>query len=158
MENTESVEAANKLLYMRSYGIMLDSFIQNKLRFLVVKHGLHYAFQQMDYGGGFVSSEHSYFNDNGCFTICSLEQRGELDFYYAKSFTNNRKILHDKLVDVYSVEKSIWDKYGKIGIIPNVFFWCNHKKIIEVLAEVISHQICSTGTFFGVEINKVSNK
>ena len=111
---------------------MLDYFIQNKLLFLVEKCGLHYAFQQMDYGGGFVSSEHSYFNDSGCFTICSLEQRGELDFYDAESFSDNRKILHEKLIDVYSVEQSIRDKYGKIGIIPNVFFWCNHQKIIEV--------------------------
>lgn len=137
---------------------MLDSFIYDTFSFLVEKHNLQYAYQQIDYGRGFVSSEHSYYNDSGCFTISSMEQRGELDFYYAKAFSTERELLHDRSVNVFVTEESVWNEYGKIGIFPNIFFWWNKKRILGVLAKIICRQISNTGVFFDIKVTHDSDK
>ncbi len=79
-----------------------------------------------------------------------MESRGELSFYYSKEFSTNRNSLYEVPLNIYDVEKEIWDKRGKIGFIPNLFFWWNNKKILTTVAQIVKLQIEKSGSFFGV--------
>ena len=130
---------------------MEDIDIYNTYKFLVDDYSFEYAQQQFDLGG-WICSAHSFFNESGCFTIHYMESRAELDFYYSKQFSTNRRALYEKPIPIYSIEKGIWDKYGKLWFIPNVFFWCSHKRILKASAEVVKTQIQKNNSFFDIMI------
>ena len=114
--------------------------VEKLFNFLVEDYKLtykHYVFENC-YNLGYTVYTHSFFNRSGCFTIYSLPQRGELDFYYAK------------LLDICSIEKEIWDKHTKFGFIKNPFFWRNEEKVLTVLAEVLKAHINKHSEFFGI--------
>lgn len=123
--------------------------------FLIERYGLTYRYQEFknSYGSLWLVKTYSFFNDSGCFTIYSLPQRGELDFYYAPQFSTVREELCEKMVDICSIEKEIWDKHTKIGIINKPFFWWNCDKILRTLAEVLKAHIAVHGEFFGIKVN-----
>ena len=127
--------------------------VYKTLSFLVDKYKLKYTYQEFSIGGNWIADEHSFYNDSGCFTVHVLVQRAELEFYYSNRFNNDLKNLHKMGIDVYSTEKEIWNRRGKIfGFIPNLFFWCSNKKILETVAQVIKTQIQNYGEFFGVKV------
>lgn len=130
--------------------------IENMFEFLVKDYGFNYRKQEFHncFNGNWSVYTYSFFNDDGCFTIHSLPQRGELDFYYAKRFSNIREDLYEKPIDIVSIEKDIWRKYGKIGFFDNPFFWWNDNKILTTLAKVLKVHINNYGEFFGIQINK----
>ena len=51
--------------------------------FLVKEYKLEYAKKHFDncYEGNWAVITYSYFNESGCFTIYTLPERGELDFF-----------------------------------------------------------------------------
>ena len=117
---------------------------------------LNYAFQTFNLSGN-IACAHSFFNESGCFTINSMESRGELDCYYSQYFSNDRDKLYGEIIDIYSVEMDIWNKHGNFGVLPNMFFWVNNKKILKVLAEVVKAQIKKNNEFFGVKVTELDN-
>ena len=92
------------------------------------------------------------YNDSGCFTIHCLPQRGEVDFYFADKFSTDRKELCSKALNVYEVEKEIWEKKTKIWFFKNPFYYWNQDKIIKTLIEVINVSIKKNNEFFGIKI------
>ena len=130
----------------------MDKLIYDEFCFLEKLYGLKYKFQTFDLQRGWIISAHSFYNDTGCFTIHNMESRGELYFYYSKRFSKNRNKLYEKSINIYSVEKEIWDKYGRFGWIPNIFFWWNNKKILRVSAEVVKAHINKYNKFCGITI------
>lgn len=128
--------------------------IEKTFHFLVKDYDLKYEFQEFNIGGGWIISAHSFYNSTGCFTIHSMESRGELDFYYAKQFSTDMDILYEKGINIYSAEKELWDKYGKFIFFKNYFFWLNNEKILKVATEVVKIQIAKYGEFFGVRVDK----
>ena len=101
--------------------------IAKTLEFLVQDYKLNYRYQVFHncYGGGWTVYTHSYYNDSGCFTVHSMPQRGELDFYFAKKFSCERKAIYEKIIDIAFIEPDIWNARGKIWIFNNPFF-SNH--------------------------------
>ena len=130
----------------------MDELIYNEFSFLINKYNLKYHCQKFDIGGGWIISMHSFFNEMGCFTIYNLPSRGELYFYSSKKFSTEKQQLCEKIIDIYSIEKDVWNKYGKIGFIPNPFFWWNNKKILKVAAEIVKLQIEEKGTWMNIKI------
>lgn len=130
--------------------------IEKEFDFLIKKYGLKYAYQKFEncFGGSWTVYTHSFYNDSGCFTIHQMPDRGELSFYYAKKFSNILENLYEKMVNVYEVEKSIWDKHSKIWIFNNIFFWANSEKVLKVLAEVLKIHLEKSEDFFGIQIKK----
>ena len=130
-------------------------FIENSFGFLVKEYNLKSCYQVFDhcFDGNRRVYTYSFYNDGGCFTIHNLPQRGELDFYYAKHFSHDRKALCEKVIDVSVVEKSIWQKNSKVLGFKNPFFWRSGKRVLCTLAEVIRRQIESRGEFFGIKVN-----
>ncbi len=130
--------------------------IEKLFNFLVKDYGLKHKYQVFKncYGGNWWVYTHSYYNESGCFTIHHLPQRGELDFYYSKEFSNKRENLCERIIDISSVEKEIWDKHKKFLFFNNPFFWWSSDKILKVLAEVIESQIKKHCQFFGIKVNK----
>ena len=130
----------------------MNRLIYDEFMFLVDLYKLKYEFQTFDLRGGWIVSAHSFYNSTGCFTIHNMESRGELAFYYSKQFSKDRKELYEKGIDVYSVEKNIWDKHGKFGFLPNIFFWSDNKKILKTVAEIVKFRIEIDGSFFGITV------
>lgn len=128
--------------------------IEKQFKFLETEYDLKHVYQDFSncYGGNWWVYTHSYYNESGCFTIHNLPQRGELDFYYAKEFSNVRKNLCEHQINISSIEKEIWNKHNKILFFRNPFFWWSEKKILHALAEVIQVQINRYGEFFGIKI------
>ncbi len=131
--------------------------IKELFGFLVKQYGLTYVYQDFKncFDGNWQVYTHSFYNESGCFTIHNLPQRGELDFYYAKKFSNNRKDLCEKMIDIRSAEEEIWKKHSNVLGIRNPFFWWSEKKVLSTLVEVIKSQIKKKGEFFGIEIKNI---
>ena len=72
--------------------------------------------------------------------------------YYAEKFSNDRKELCGKLINVFEVEKEIWDKNEKIWFFKNPFYYWNPDKVIKTLIEVIKISIKKNNEFFGIKI------
>lgn len=127
--------------------------------FLVKDNGLKYVYQEFYncYGGNWRVYTHSYYNQSGCFTIHTLPQRGELDFYYAKEFSTVLENLCELLIDISSIEKEIWDKHNKILFFRNPFFWWSRNKVLKALAEVIRQKLIKKMNFLGLK-SKFSNR
>ena len=130
--------------------------IEKQFDFLVTDYGLKHAYQDFNncFGGHWWVCTHSYYNESGCFTIHNLPQRGELDFYYAKEFSNIRKDLCEQRINISAIGTEIWEKNEKFLFMKNPFFWWSEKKVLKSLAEVIEAEIKSTGQFFGIKVTK----
>lgn len=132
--------------------------IAKSFDFLVEQYGLTYTYQHFEncFNGAGSVYTYSYYNESGCFTIHHLPVRGELDFFYAKNFSNNRLDLCEEMLDITSVEKEIWNKRSKFLGITKPFFWLSDKKVLSALAEVIKSQIEKHGEFFGIKVTEVN--
>lgn len=128
--------------------------IEEKFKFLVEEYGCVYQYQEFHkcYGGDWIVYTYSFYNENGCFTIRSMPQRGELDFYYAHKFSTCLEKLCDKMINVCSVEEELWEKHTKIRGLKNPFFWWRIQNVLNVLAEVIKVHIKEHGEFFGIKV------
>lgn len=61
------------------------------------------------YNSYFTGHAYSFYNEDGCFTIYNLPQRGEWDYFYSKKFS---ALIDDLLVsrlDIYGQESEIWN-------------------------------------------------
>lgn len=69
--------------------------ITKHLGFLVSKYKMNYLFQSFPKFLGFYgpSDCYSFYNDNGCFTIHNLAQRGEWGLFIAPKFSYNQDNL-----------------------------------------------------------------
>lgn len=121
---------------------------------LAKKYHLNYQYQDFKncFGGNWWVYTHSLYNDSGCFTIHCLPQRGEVDFYFADKFSADRKELCGNPINVYEIEKEIWNKNAKIWFFKNPFYYWNQEKIIKTLIEIINVLIEKDNEFFGVKI------
>ena len=123
--------------------------IEKTFRFLVDDYHLndsHQLFYQC-YGGSWVVSTHSYYNETGCFTIHLLHQRDEIDFYYSKKIGHTREILCEQKINVQSICPEIWDEAKK-----RFLFAYRPQLYLTTLAKAIKRQIEETNSFFGVSI------
>ena len=85
---------------------------------LASKYNLTYQHQDFKncFGGYWWVYTHSLYNDSGCFTIHCLPQRGEVDCYFTEKFSTDRKELCGQIINVFEVEKDIWNKNERIWI------------------------------------------
>ncbi len=140
----------------------MEKIIKKNLDFLCKKYNMKYSTNTFkNYLDRNVSLDvYNYYNSNGCFSILSIEERGDLDFahfdradfikkYVEKSFIGR----HIYLIDVEKKEEHIWNQHKKIAFFKNPFFWWSKKKVFCALAEVIEVQIQKTGYFYGIKIN-----
>ena len=121
--------------------------------FLVKDYDLSYKYQEFIncYGSSWTVQTHSFYNYSGCFTIYIEVQRG-MNFWYASSFSTERKELCEREIDVSTIEPQVWDKHKKIWIFRNPFFWWNNKKVLCTLAEVLKVHLAKTNDFFGIYV------
>ena len=130
----------------------MDKLICKEFAFLLNEYHFKYEYQLLRPYGNWEITLHSFYNDTGCFTIHSFQAIGELEFYYAQKYCTDAKKLREKGIDVYSVEKEIWNKHGKICGVPNMFFWYSNKRILKVVAKVVKAQIAKEQVFFGIGV------
>lgn len=123
--------------------------IEKTFQFLVDNYHLNYSHQVFHhcYGGNWVVSTHSYYNETGCFTIHLLHQRNELDFYYSKEFGATREALCERKIDEQSLYPEIWLEAKK-----RFLFSYRPQLYLDTLAYVINKQIKEKGCFWGVKI------
>ena len=127
--------------------------IEELFGFLKRDYNLSYRYQEFVncYGGGWTVQTHSFYNFSGCFTIYIEVQRG-MEFWYASHFSTERKTLCERRIDISSIELKIWEKYEKIGVFKNPFFWWNDNKVLAALAEVLKVHLAKDKTFFGIQV------
>ena len=118
------------------------------------ENNLIYEYQEFKncFGGNWWVCTHSLYNDSGCFTIHCLPHRGEVDFYFADKFSTDRNELCQREINVFEVEKDIWERDAKVWVIRNPFYFWSSKRIMKTLIEVIKISIEKNGEFFGVII------
>lgn len=123
--------------------------IKKQFEFLVKDYNLKYSFHRFENFpfGNWSVDMHSYYNDNGCFSIYNIAQRGEIDYYYAKKYSSLIKELMERRIDVEAMGKEIWEKLRK-----KFLFKYRHKLFNKTLAEVIKTQIEQHGEFYGIKI------
>ena len=115
-----------------------------KFEFLIKDHGFMCTYQDFrDDRGGLKFYTHSYYNENGCFTICHLSAQ-KSEYYYAKKFSNIFEELCESAIDIKSIGHEVWTEREK------KFLWKNHHELI--LADVIRSKIKERGEFFGIRI------
>lgn len=150
MGDKKPLEITNKLLFLGD--IIMD--FKKEFSDLSKKYNLAYKYQEFEncFGGGWFVFTHSLYNDSGCFTICCLAQRGEVDCYFAGKFSNDRKELCEKLINVFEVEREIWCKNEKVLFFKNPFYYFNPDNMIKTLIEVIYASIEKKHEFFGIKI------
>ena len=125
------------------------------LKQLAQKFNLKYQYQEFEdcYSGNWFVITHSLYNESGCFTIHYIPQRMEVDFYIADRFTRNLRALCTQEVNVFEVEKEIWDSSKKIGPFKIPFYYCHPDRLVKTLIKVITAQIEKNNEFFGIKIS-----
>lgn len=135
----------------------MDKDIEKAFEFLVKDCGLKYKYQAFydafHDGRGWNIFTYSYYNESGCFTIHTMPQRGELDFYYSEKISTNFENLYEKSINVATIEKEIWEKHSKIWIFNRPFFWWSTRRVVQALAEVLKVHIAKHGEFCGIKID-----
>jgi len=140
---------------------MTEEQVKKHLSFLIQKYNMKYARQDFKNHDPMITETYSFYNENGCFTISNLAQRGDVDYIYL----DNIELLKDYMfssysekqksyINITSAEKQIWDKYESGRLFKKIFFWNNTNKVLSALAEVIEEQIIKSGQFYGVKISK----
>ncbi len=139
----------------------MEEIIKKNLDFLCVKYGMKYSSHIFEnYLGKNASLDtYSYYNENGCFSVLSIEARGDLNFAYFNSIDFLKMYVepefmgrHKYKINVFETEKGIWEQHEKIFFFKNPFFWWNKNRIFRALAEVIEVQIVKTGQFYGIKV------
>lgn len=140
---------------------VMEEIVKKNLDFLCNKHGMKYSkltFQ--NYLGRDMSLDtYNYYNENGCFSVLSIEVRGDLNFacfdsisflytYASPEFMKSHKYK----INVTKIEKEIWKKHEKIFFFKNPFFWWSNRRVFRALREVIENQIKKTSQFYGINI------
>lgn len=115
--------------------------------FLEKDYGLKHSYQSFKncFNGYWWVYTHSYYNENGCFTIHNLPQRGEIDFYFSKKFSNIREELCEVSIDIQKVGCEIWIRNKPL-------FGYRQSSMLKTLSEVIKSEIKESGQFFGVKV------
>lgn len=129
--------------------------IETELEKLAKKYNLKFLKQCFKncFGGHWYVETYSIYNDNGCFTIHALLQRGEWDFYISDKISNDRKELTKKAINILEYEKDIWSKEQRILGIKNPFFFWGIRKTLSTLLKVLEYEITNKKEFFGIKIN-----
>ncbi|MDY0295657.1 MAG: hypothetical protein RBQ71_07625 [Acholeplasmataceae bacterium] len=97
------------------------------------------------YNSYFTVYTYSFYNEDGCFTIYNLPQRGEWDYFYSKKFSTVMDDLLAFRIDIYSQKADIWDKARKVWLYTM-------KKELSLLVDVIKYQIQEKNEFYGIKI------
>lgn len=132
---------------------------ENDLQNFANKYSLIYKKQEFlnCFNGNWIVQTYSLYNDFGCFTIHHLLQRNEIDFYISKAFSNDRKKLMERQINVYNYQWTYWNKRAKFLFFTNPFFFENIEKVIESLITVMELEIKDNGTIFGLMVSKKVN-
>ncbi len=125
--------------------------IKKDFEFLINDYGLKYNYKKHTPFGNWIYEEHSFYNENGCFTISNLLQRDDLDFYFSDFFCDDIKKLHNKRLKVSDYEKELWENKGKfLGF--NIPFYWSKERVLSVVKESIKAQIDKSNEFFSTKI------
>lgn len=141
--------------------IYKDKNIEKAFEFLVRDYGLKYEYQAFfdafNDGRGWNIFTYSYYNESGCFTVHTLPQRGELDFYCSENFSTNYQNLYERNINIYitTLEEEIWKKHSKIWIFNKPFFWCSTRRVTQAVADVLKVHIEKFGEFYGIKVDKI---
>ena len=128
--------------------------VEELFSFLVKDYGFVYREQDFQncFGGKWFVKTYSFFNHNGCFTIHTLPQRGELDFYYSSHFCNTREGLCEKTLNVCSIEPKVWEQKTKLFGVNNPFFWWSDNRVLSTLATALKLHLSKHDAFFGISV------
>jgi len=120
--------------------------IEQQFNFLK-KYGFEFKEQIFNnvYNSYFTVHTYSFYNEDGCFTIYSLPQRGEWDYFCSKKFSTVMNDLLASRLDVYGQESAMWNRARKT-------WFYTMKKELSLLADVIKHQIKDKNEFYGIKI------
>ena len=126
--------------------------IRHRFAFLVDEYGFQYAEQRFDkcFDGNWTVTTYSFYNENGCFTIHTLPQRGEVVFYCCDKFSSEREALCARSVDIRTIEEDVWDRRSRIWIFRNPFFWYSQRSVLAALAEVVRTHLSKHNELFGI--------
>jgi len=122
--------------------------LRNQFNDIAERYGVNYQWQNFKDG----SYAHSLYNESGCFTILCLPARGEIDCYYSKEFSNDKQRLCAKQINIYEVEKDIWERNKRKWIFKIPFQFWGHDRTIRTIIEVIQASVNKTNIFYGIEI------
>lgn len=125
--------------------------VKKQFEFLVKDYGFQYSFHRFENHpfGNWSVDMHSYYNENGCFSIYNLPQRGEWDYYYSKNISKDIAELMEQRINIESIGKEIWEKARK-----KFLFRYRHNLFHKTLAEAIKNQMDQHGEFYGIKVNK----
>lgn len=128
--------------------------IRDQFSFLMDDYGFQYAEQKFHNccGGNWTVITYSFYNGNGCFTIHTLPQRGEVGFYCCDKFSSDRESLCARSVDIRTIEEEVWDKHSRLWLFRNPVFWYSQRKVIAALAEVIRTHLSKHDDLFGIKL------
>lgn len=134
----------------------IDAMVEDLFAFLVCEHHLNYEKQHFKncYGGHWSIDTYSYFNDIGCFTICSLPARDELSFFYSSQFSKNYEELCENYADVYSLEPTVWNNHAKFGKYYKPFFFWSKYRILKAVSNIIEVHLEHHKELFSIRWNK----
>lgn len=120
--------------------------IEIKFNFLK-RYGFEFKEQSFKnvYNSYFTVYTYSFYNEDGCFTIYNLPQRGEWDYFYSKNFSTVMDDLLAFRIDIYSQKAEIWEKARKVWLYTM-------KKELSLLVDVIKYQIQEKNEFYGIKI------
>jgi hypothetical protein len=99
------------------------------------------------YNSYFTVHTYSFYNEDGCFTIYHLPQRGEWDFFYSKKFSAVMDDLLTSRLDIYEKESDM-----RMQNRDRKTWLCMMKKELSFLVDDIKHQIKEKNEFFGIKI------
>jgi len=97
------------------------------------------------YNSYFTVHTYSFYNEDGCFTIYNLPQRGEWDYFYSKKFSTVIDDLLASRLDIYNQKSEIWNKARKS-------WFYTIKRELNLLAKDINNQIQDKNEFYGIKI------
>lgn len=111
--------------------------------FLETQYGMKFCYQSFKKYGHFwgPSDCYSFYNNNGCFTIHILVQRGECGLFVASNFCNNQTELLERDV----VQSDYLDKRKSFFRVSS---W------MKFFSNVIKKEILETGGFMGIKVIK----
>lgn len=140
---------------------MTEKQVKKHLSFLIQKYNMYYIRQDFKNHDPMITETYSFYNENGCFIISNLAQRGDIDYIYLDNIESLEDYIFSSYsekqksyIDITSAEKQIWNKYTNGGFFKKTLFWNSTNKVLSALAEVIEEQIIKSGQFFGVKIIK----
>jgi len=139
---------------------MNEKAIEKELWFLVEKYGLSYFREEFRTDWYCTTTAYSFCNKYGCFTISYSEELRKSYFMRFDKvssvkdwvFSNNSDEFRKAEIEPCSVETEIWNKHR--GSLLFKEFWPYGKRFFRAMAEVIEHQIETTGQFFGIKVVK----